>query len=396
MSAVPRMDASPAALPRLLIAAAIALAATAAGVFLAPDRALHAWLVAWLFGTGTSVAAIVLLCSLYACGARWSVVIRRPLEAIGAAMWVFLPLFLPIAIGLVRIYPWVQPAGFDAEDLAKLAHKAPWLNVPFFLLRGIAYLGFWSWAGRRLLRLSLAQDEGDPVAAAAAGAAARKLACGLLPALGVTITFAAFDWIMSLDPLWYSTIFGVYWFSGSFVAVLALLAIATSLATGPGQFGALATKSHLHTIGNLLFSFVVFWAYIAFSQYLLVWIAEIPAEVRWFAPRTGPGWMPVFVLLVAGHFVLPFFVFLSRRAKRSRRWLAAGGVWLLVFHWLDLYWLVIPSRWPEAPVPHWTDLTALFAIALFACAAVIHALAGSHPVPVGDPDLPFSLEYSPS
>jgi len=161
----------------------------------------------------------------------------------------------------------------------------------------------------------------------------------------LTLTVAAFDWIMSLDPHWYSTIFGVYFFAGSVVAVFSTL-ILLALALSP-TLGEVITEEHFHDLGKLLFAFVVFWAYIAFSQFMLIWYGNIPEETLWYAHRTGPGWEGVTVALAAGHFVLPFFVLLSRDVKRRVPTLAAGAVWMLAMHYLDLYWLVMPSLDPR-------------------------------------------------
>jgi len=210
----------------------------------------------------------------------------------------------------------------------------------------------------------------------------------------VTLTVASFDWIMSLDPHWYSTIFGVYVFSGCAVAIFALVPLlAIALEGRGGPLEGVVTAEHYHDLGKLLFGFVVFWAYIAFSQYMLVWYGNLPEETIWYAHRLEHGWEAVTVALALAHFVVPFFYLLLRRTKRNRALLAVACVWLLAAHGLDLYWLVMPAVHPEGvafsllgPLA-WLGVGGLFA------AALGWLLRRPAAVPVGDPRLPESLSF---
>jgi hypothetical protein len=306
---------------------------------------------------------------------------------------VFALLFVPLVVAAPALFSW-----FSAETVATdplLAAKSPYLDPTFFWLRAAFYLVVWALLGWWFRRASLAQDvSADP-------AATRRLQMVAAPALllyAITQTFAAFDWIMSLDPHWYSTIFGVYFFAGSTVGVFAVLALAgmaleRPAAGGRGPLAGLITIEHYHDLGKLLLSFVVFWAYIAFSQFMLIWYGNIPEETLWFAHRWHHGWKAVSVALAVGHFVLPFFFLLLRVAKRRRPLLAAGALWMLLAHWLDLYWLVVPAVSPEHAMPQLTDLLAFVGVGALWLAAWAALVAGRAAVPVGDPRLAESLSF---
>jgi len=225
----------------------------------------------------------------------------------------------------------------------------------------------------------------------------RRLGAGSLPLLALTLTFAAFDWIMSVDPRFYSTIFGAYWFAGSFMGAFAVIAVAAALTRGdPSQFGSRMNADHFHSVGKFLLAFVAFWAYMAFSQLLLIWIANVPDEVPWLVLRIGGGWLGVGAFLVVGHFLVPFFLLLSRELKRSPRALAWVAAWMLLAHWVDMYWLIMPHLDRAGPRPSLWDLTAFVGVGGVAVAFTVWRMRGSAAVPVRDPYLDDSLRYLPS
>jgi hypothetical protein len=238
-------------------------------------------------------------------------------------------------------------------------------------------------------RASLRQDAGPD---AVATRRLYRLSAGGLPALALTLTFASFDWLMSLSPAWYSTIDGVTWWAGGVVGALAVVGI---LARGArtGAMAEVLNTSHLHAVGKLLLTFVMLWAYFAFSQLLIIWIARIPVEARWYAVRARGGWGVVSGVLLVGHFLLPFLALLPRWTKRHAGALAALCWWLLAMHWLDTYWLVMPEVTPAGPAPHWVDLAALLAVAGLATAFGAWRMQGAALVPRGDPRLAASVEY---
>jgi hypothetical protein len=210
-------------------------------------------------------------------------------------------------------------------------------------------------------------------------------------ATGVTLTFAAFDWIMSLDAHWYSTIFGVYIFAGAFVSALALLALLTLLLESLGVYGPVSTVEHRHDLGKLLFGFTVFWAYIAFCQYFLIWYAGIPEETVFFLRRWTGSWKAVSLLLCFGHFAVPFVLLLSRHGKRSRWVLGLGALLLLKMHWVDLYWLIMPTLDHAGMHLTWIDVVGVLLPVAVLVAWLARRAAREPAYPVRDPRLPEAV-----
>ncbi|HEX2637940.1 MAG TPA: hypothetical protein VHL81_12465 [Gemmatimonadales bacterium] len=314
----------------------------ALGLLLDARQALLSYLAAYATGLSIVLGALILVMTCNITGARWFDAFRRPAEAIAASSPLFAVLFLPLAFGLSRVYPWAPAAAGD---------RRVWLNEPSFLIRAAIYFAVWIAAGLLLRRWSLRPGAG---ARGRVDSRSRALSAGGLPAVAFTFSFAAFDWLMSLSPAWFSTIYGVYVFAGGFLAALAVLALLE-----PGRA---PRADNYQKLGNLLLTFTVFWAYIAFSQFLIIWIADVPQEVAWYAPRVRGSWGALALVVLAGQFALPFFVLLLRRVKRSPGTLAKVGAWLLVMHYLDVYWLVLPQLDPGGVRPHWLDLAALCAI----------------------------------
>lgn len=382
---------------RALALAAAGLGLTLLGGVFDARRALQAYHVAFTYWAGIAVGALLINMAFQAGKARWYVVLRRILESIPLAAPLLLVLAIPVLLGMSRLFPWVNPAGLD-EELRRLAeHRRGWLNVPFFALRTVLYFALWITVGHLLHAWSVRQDTEGGVALTEKQ---RRLGAGALPFVGVAMTFAAFDWQMSLDLHLASTIFGLYYFAGSFLSAFAVVILAVNATRGmAGMPGALMNEDHYHSLGKYLLTFVAFWAYMAFSQYLLIWIANLPEEVPWYLARNRGVWVPVGVALVLFHFVVPFFVLLSRRLKRSPRGLGFMAVWILVIHYVDVYWVMMPAlrHDPGRALPvHWTDLTALVGVGAAAVAFVVWRMRGRAVVPVGDPYLPESLRYHPS
>jgi hypothetical protein len=358
-----------------------------------PRRALYAYLVAFVYWLGLAVGALILLGALHAASSKWSVVLRRFLEALPAALPLFVVLFLPILAGLRHLFSWVDPAALEGEVRHLVEHKRPYLNVPFFVVRAAIYFAVWIGVGHLLRAWSVRQDGEGGLALTRWQ---RRLGAGSLPALALTMSFAAFDWMMSLDPRFYSTIFGVYWFAGSFLGAFCLLAVAGAATRGdPTQFGAHMNHEHFHSVGKFMLAFVAFWGYVAFSQFMLIWIANVPEEVPWYITRIRGGWTWVAAFLAVGHFIVPFFLLLSRPLKRDPRRLARVAVWLLLVHWVDMYWLIMPSLDPAGPRPSPWDLTAFVGVGGLAVAFTIWRMGGVAAVPLRDPYLADSLRYMP-
>jgi hypothetical protein len=376
-------------------ATVIGAALLAIGACVDPARMLLSYLTAWIFAVSIAVAALLWVQMAHTLGAGWMVVLRRRAEDVLAALPLLAVLFLPILFGLSALYPWARPEGQWSEALHEaMGVKRGWLSGPFFGARSFLYLGVWTIVAELLRRYSRAQDR------SASPELVRRLktiAVGALPPVAFLLTFASFDWLMSLDPTWSSTVFGIYLFGGSFGAAVGLLCF---VAFGPlaSRIEA-ATAEHSHALGRILLTFVIFWTYIAFAQFFLVWIADLPDEVGWVKLRTTESWGSFAVLLVAIHFVIPFFVLLSRELKRRPRGLAWMGLWLFVAHYLDIYWLVVPSALP-AFEPHLLDVGLDAAALLFvtgACLLVVLLRARAEPaMPLHDPRLEAGLSYEAS
>jgi len=367
------------------------LVGTFAGMTIDPRQTMFSYLVAFAYWTGLALGALVLLMIMHAFKAKWVTILRRPIEAITLALPLMALLFIPIAIGMKDLYIWVAPpAEMGREALKLLAYKQPYLNVSFFVVRTVIYFALCIFLSQRLYGWSTKQDKTGEVNLTQRQ---RNLGAGGLPFLALAFSFAAFDWLMSLNPLWFSTIFGVYYFAGSFVSVLSLLAVISDLARGKDLFGDMLSAEHTHNIGKLMLAFTCFWAYIGFSQLLLIWIANLPEEVPFYIVRFKAEWAWVGVFLIVGHFFLPFGALLSRSLKRDRRRLAAVGVWILLVHYLDLYWLVMPTLHADGFSLHWTSITAFVGVGLLGTAFVMWRARGRFSVPVRDPYLADSLRY---
>jgi hypothetical protein len=279
---------------------------------------------------------------------------------------------------------------FTEVELHHLHHKHPYLNQTFFYIRQAIYFVVWAFVALKLRGWSAEQDT---TGALELTVKQRRFSPGALPFLALTITFAGFDWLMTLTPLWQSTIFGVYYFAGSFQAAFCILTIATVNAQGKNEYGSLVTTAHYHNLGKLMLAFTAFWAYVAFSQFLLIWIANIPEEAGWFKLRIEGPWKSLSIALFAMGFVLPFFTLLSRNLKLKPRLLAVVAVYLLVMHAVDMYWLIWPAFSPQGPSFHWTILTAFVGVGGIAVAAAIFLARGRYSLPVKDPYIAESLRY---
>jgi hypothetical protein len=353
-----------------------------------PKQFYYSWLVSFMFFLSLALGALFFVLIQYAAQGGWGVVLRRIGETTFAIIPVMAILFVPIVFGIHHLFEWSHHEAVASDAL--LQWKSPYLNVPFFLIRAALFFGIWSLIAVVYYRGSRGQDAtGDP----AVSARLRKFAGPCIITLALTQSFAAIDWIMSLTPHWYSTMFGVYFFAGSFVGFIALLSITAVAMRAAGLLDTVISVEHLHDVGKLLFGFTAFWAYIAFSQFFLVWYANLPEETIWFRPRLEGSWLTVSMLLMAGHFGVPFFYLMGRDVKRRGSTLAIGGVWLLAMHFLDLYWQVMPTLHPEGFSPSILDVAAFLAVGGSFVATAGWLMRRHALVPLRDPRLPESLAF---
>ncbi len=360
------------------------------------ERFASAYLWGYAFLWSVTLGSLFFLGLHHLTHARWSVVIRRVMEMLAApATGMLAALFIPVVLMLLlhghfSLFPWAD-AAHVAEDPI-LAGKRPYLNSPFFLARAALYLAVWAGFTRHFLRQSFRQDAGDD--AVGAVLRMRRMGAPFMMAFAVTVSFAAIDWLMSLNPHWFSTIFGVYVFSGMALSGLAALTLAVIALRNSGRLPeGCVTTDHLYNLGALLFGFSAFWAYIAFSQYMLIWYANMPEETFYIHDRLQGGWLGVSVALALARFVIPFFLLLPRRAKRHARTLVVVSVIVLAGQWLDLFWLIMPERHAAGPVIGWQELGPPLALAGALLLSLSRFLARRPCLAVGDPLLEESMRF---
>ncbi|MEQ1910398.1 MAG: quinol:cytochrome C oxidoreductase [Vicinamibacterales bacterium] len=377
-----------------VIAAVFALLGGVACAILAPGNPkqfFFSWLVSFLFVLSLALGALFFVLIQYATQGGWGIVLRRIGEIVFATLPLMALLFLPLVFGLHYLYPWSVPGASEHDAL--LLWKAPYLNVPFFLVRAVVYFGCWSFIALVYYGRSRGQDStGDP----AVSLRSRRFAGPAIIVLALTQTFASVDWIMSLTPHWYSTMFGVYFFAGSFVGFIALLSVVATAMRGAGLLDTVISPEHLHDVGKLLFGFTAFWAYIGFSQFFLMWYANLPEETTWYKARLEGSWMIVSLFMMAGHFGIPFFYLMGHAVKRRGSTLALGGAWLLTMHFIDLYWQVMPTLHPEGVRPSLLDVAALFAVGGCFVAVASWVMRRQALVPLRDPRMAESLAFENS
>jgi len=369
----------------------------------------HSMLVAIVFFLSISLGALFFTLLQHVTSAGWSVVVRRVAEAITAALPVMAILVLavlvvPVLMGESWIYDWADEIfvwgdGASAPGHELIQHKAGYLNPQFFLIRVLVYFAVWIGVSRFFSGQSLAQDD-DQDPARTLKMQGRSGICMI--AFGLTLTFAMFDFMMSLNAEWFSTMYGVYMFAGAFWSSLATLALLTMWLEKRGQLKGVVTVEHYHDIGKLMFAFTVFWSYVAFSQFMLYWYADIPEETHWFHYRMWGDWNGFATLLLVGHFAIPLLGLMSRHVKRNRSVLAAWAVYCLVFHFVDLYWNVmpelvngVPGGDPATTGPQFSlmDLTAMVGVGGLFAFAVLKRIDGKPALAIGDPRLPESMAF---
>ncbi|MFO1076556.1 MAG: quinol:cytochrome C oxidoreductase [Planctomycetota bacterium] len=306
--------------------------------FTAGERFGLSYLVGYMGMLGIVLCALFFTMVQHITRAGWSVTVRRIAENIAWTLPVMALLFVPVFLGADHIYHHWMGADLSVDKV--LAGKSAWLNRNAFFIRVGIYFLIWLGLAWFFRSSSLKQDQtGDP---AISLRLSRVAAPGLL-LFALSITFAAFDWIMSIDPHWFSTIFGVAYFAGGYMAFLAFTILLAKWLGSRGYLREAITSEHYHDLGKFLFAFMVFWTYANFSQYMLIYYANLPEETHWFADRAKGGWGAIGMILIVGHFLFPFAFLMSRHVKRNGPALAFGAIFLLVIHCIDMQFLILPS-----------------------------------------------------
>ena len=311
-----------------------------------------AYLTGWLFCLSIGLGSLLFVMFQHITKAKWVVAVRRFPEMIMSNFWVLAILAIPMLMfGMHDLYHWTHAELYDVDGAhfdGIVAGKAGYFFWPgehggtpwFFYIRTVFYFFAWILVSTKLYKASVRQDT-DPRSETAAEL--RKVSAWGIPLIGVTTAFAGFDYSMTLDPHWFSTIFGVYFFSGGFVGALALMTLMAVTYHRKGMLIGEATFEHFQDLGKYLFAFMVFWMYIFFSQWMLIWYANIPEEIIWMEQRMMYGWDNVTLFLVLFHFAIPFFILITRSVKRSAVLLSIMCVWMLIMHYVDLFWQVKPA-----------------------------------------------------
>lgn len=372
---------------RALIVGVIFTLLLIVGGFINLKQFFHAYLVGYIFWIGITLGSLALLMLQHLTGGAWGLVIRRVLEAATRTLPLMILLFVPIVVGLKQIYPWTNPAVMN--ETTALQQKVAYLNPSGFLIRAGIFFLFWLLLVFLLNKWSLEQDR-------SADKNVRKrfqmLSGPGLALLVISITFASIDWVMSLEPKWMSTIFGLIFVASWSLSALAFAIITMSWLSRREPMNAVVQTPHFHDWGNLMLALVMLWTYFAFSQYLIIWSTNLPEETTWYVARTHSGWGVIAVGILILQFAFPFMTLLSRAAKQSAQKLAMLAVLILIMRLVDAIWLIEPAFDPHHFHLSWMDLVAPLAVGGLWIAAFAWQLQKRSLVPINDPQLEQALE----
>jgi hypothetical protein len=371
-----------------LIAAVLGVVLTGAGFMMSgADRFFQAYLIAYTFWFGVSLGSLGLLMVTHLTGGAWGVVMRRPMEAAVRSIPFMAVLFLPIVFGMHSLYEWTHES---AKTDPVLVLKAGYLNTPFFLVRQAIYFVIWSAMGYLLTSWSAEQDRtGDP------GIAAKmeRLSGGGLVVYFLTVTFAMVDWTMSVNPHWFSTIWGMLYVGGQGLSAFAFCIMVLVMLQQAGPMSKVLTTHHFHDLGKFLFAFLMLWAYLSFSQLLIIWSANIPEEIPHYIIRWATNWKYLSVFIIVGHFIVPYALLLSRDLKKNSAKLRVVATWIIFARLADYYWHVAPEFHKEGFTFSLLDIALPLAIGGVFISIFVSQLSGRSLLPVNDAGLEKALTH---
>ena len=371
----------------VLGAGVLGLAAAGAGGLVDPDQFFRSYLIAYLFFIGIALGSLGLVSLNHVTGGRWGVVMRRVCEAAMLTLPLLLVLFVPLLLGLTHLYEWARPEVMAHDEL--LQHKRAYLNVPFFVVRVGLYFAVWLIVARYLVRWSREQDDhGGPDVVRRL----QFLGRGALLLYSLTMTFAAVDWAMSLEPHWFSTIYGILMIGGQVLSAFVFVIPVLTLVVDREPFTSLITAEQFHDLGKFMLAFVMLYAYFAFSQFLIIWSGNLPEETPWYLARLHGGWQYLAIGVVLFQFALPFMILLSRNLKRNARRLAVIALLVLGARLIDLFWLLKPAFSPAQFSIHWMDVAAVLGVGGLWLSFFLWRLRGQPLLPLNDPDLVLEVE----
>jgi hypothetical protein len=372
---------------RAFVVGGAALLLCGLGAFANPSQFFRSYLLAYAYWSGIAIGSLAIIMLHHLSGGAWGMMIRRLLEGATRTLPMVAILFVPVAFGMGSLYEWAHPELVQADKILQL--KALYLNAPFFLGRTAAYFAVWIALTYFLNKWSRQQDDtGNP---ALAGRMETLSGPGLV-LFGATVTFASFDWVMSLEPHWFSTVFGLLFMVGQVLTAFSFaIAVAIFLSSRKPLSEAISA-THFHDLGKLTLAFVMLWAYLAFSQFLIIWSGNLPEETPYYVKRLVGGWQFFYLALVLFHFALPFVLLLSRSLKRSGSKLAKVVALILVMRFMDLYLQILPTGHHPELHPHWMDLLALVGVGGIWLGFFVRQLLARPVLPLRDPHFAEALE----
>jgi hypothetical protein len=361
-----------------------------AAFFVDHSRAVYNYLIAFTFMISIGVGALFLIALEYIVGADWSVPIRRVVEFFAATIPLLALLVIPLLLNVGELFHWSHADAVAKDEI--LNAKAPYLNIPFFIFRVFVLIGVWSLFYFFFVRNSKKQDTSKDQKLTTINI---RLSAIFIPIFAITITISAIDWLMSIEPHWFSTIIGVYFFAGTVIAALAAVILATVLLKENGYLHPAMTNDHLYSLGALLFAFVNFWGYIAFSQYMLIWYADLPEETFWFMQKWEGSWAIFSIGLIIIKFLVPYIVLVSQPSKMDPRKLKFISVWLLFAHFYDLFWFVMPEMEELSGGYSFSWIDLVFPIAAVGLIILVFNMKAKKEnlIPIGDPKLQRGLDF---
>jgi len=358
--------------------------------FVDKERAIFNYLILYSMLISIGLGSLFLVALEYVAGADWSVPFRRIPEFLSGILPLLFILVIPLLIFNHDLFHWTHKEVVEQDKILK--GKEPYLNISFFIIRVIVISALWVMFYYALGKNSLLQDKTKDQVLTKRNI---QLSAIFIPVFAITITFSAIDWLMSLEPHWFSTIFGVYYFSGTVIAALAAVTLIVVILKEKGYYQPWITDDHLYSFGALLFAFVNFWAYIAFSQFLLIWYANLPEETFWFLTRWEGSWSVISILLIIVHFVVPYAVLLSQPAKMNPQKLKFISIWLLFAHLLDIFWLVMPNMQGMKSGYYFSWIDFVFPILGIGLVMLVLSYFSKNKnlIPIGDPKLKRGINF---
>lgn len=364
----------------------VGLLATGVGYFLEHEQFFFSYLVSFAFFSSIALASLFFVMLQHVTRSQWSAALRRIPETFSSNIYIWALFIIPILLGMHSLYHWTHPEAVAHDPV--LQGKSPFLNIPFFLIRQLIYFSLWGFLGYKLYNTSIEMDKTEDWSLQTF---LRRMSGPGLFFFAITFAFASFDWLMALDPHWYSTIFGVYYFAMSFQGLFATLILVIIFLWKKGLLTDTIQRGHIYDLGVQMFGFTVFYAYIAFSQFLLIYYANIPEETVWFLERLNGGYEYLAYFYLFGRFVIPFVVLLSKRAKSNYKVVTGISILILASHLVELYWIVMPVLNEHGFHLNWMTITSFFGLGGIFMGLFFHRFKQNKMVPLKDPKLADSL-----